>query len=60
MSSKVGGLKKEKLEEGHLVVTDQFVVCQGGDFSPLLEEKRKKTDSRVGPFLWTLQQGSSL
>ena len=30
MSSKVGRLKKEKLEEGDLVTMDQFVVHQGG------------------------------
>ena len=30
VSSKVGNLKKEKLEEGDLVETDKFVVCQGG------------------------------
>ena len=29
VSSKVGSLKKEKLEEGDLVATDQFVVRQG-------------------------------
>ena len=30
VSSKVGSLKKEKLKEGDLVATDQFVFCQGG------------------------------
>ena len=30
VSSNVGSLKKEKLEEGGLVVMDQFVVHQGG------------------------------
>ena len=60
VSSKVDSLKKEKLEKGDLVATDQFVVWQGGDCSPLLEEKEKQTTSRVEPFLWTFQQGSSL
>ena len=48
MSSKVGGLKKEKLEDGDLVATDQFVVHQGGRLFTTSGREREEDQFKGG------------
>ena len=57
VSSKVGNLKKAKLEEGDFVAMDQFVVCQDGRLFTTSGREREENQFKGGTIFVDIATG---